>query len=190
MLKLIPAADMSYESVLEYYNAFKDVEDKWHEINSYVISSLVTRGRKEYYEFILTKEKNMYYLIDSNKEDYIIGFGSIDVDFDYHDECFNIGNIGYGIRPNERNKGYGTKLLELLLLKCEEENMNEVCVSCGKENIASQKVIINNKGVFEKEFYDEFEGSGLKYWIKLNPKTSNKERNKNLIKRILEIWKK
>ena len=54
--------------------------------------------------------------------------------------------------------------------------MSEVCVSCGKGNIPSQKIILKHNGIFEKEFYDDFEGDGLKYWIKLKPKFSNKIR--------------
>lgn len=92
---------------------------------------------------------------------------------DYHKSYLNTGAIGYGIRPCERNKGYGTELLKLLLLKCEEIGMKEVCVSCLKENIALQQIILKNNGKLEKEFFDDDSGKrGLKYWIKLYPKIS------------------
>ena len=95
----------------------------------------------------------------------------------------NIGNIGYGIRPLERQKGYGTLLLQLLLSECEKFGMHEVCVSCLKENISSSKVIMNNNGILEKEFFDEDSGKyGLKYWIQLHPKIS--VMTKRFIKRI------
>lgn len=40
--------------------------------------------------------------------------------------------------------------------------MSEVCVSCKPKNIASKKIILKNGGLFEKEFYDDWEGPGLK----------------------------
>lgn len=74
-------------------------------------------------------------------------------------------------------------LLKLLLLECEKIGMYEVCVSCLKENIASSKVIKNNMGELEKEFFCDDAGKyGLKYWIKLHPKIV--ARTKRLFKRI------
>ena len=57
------------------------------------------------------------------------------------------GNIGYGIRPSERNKGYGTKQLALVLEKCRELGFEKVLVTCDGDNIASAKVAENNGGV-------------------------------------------
>lgn len=169
MLKLIHSLDMDLKNVLEYYNYF--VENNYKDINSYIIRK-IGNSEKEYFKQIETNEEELYYLVDSSDENYIIGYGRIK-DYKW---ISDIGNISYGVRPNERNKGYGTKILELLLLKCEENGMSEVCVSCKKENTASQKVILNNNGNFEKEFYDDFEGVGLKYSIKLKPKIPNKVR--------------
>jgi len=96
----------------------------------------------------------MYYLVDDENPNYIIGYCILeDSDIlDYHKHYLNEGAIEYGIRPNERNKGYGTTILKLLLAKCEELGMHEVCVSCLKENIYFQKIILNNNGVLEKNF--------------------------------------
>jgi len=173
MLKLINVFDMKFENVCEYYNSFVVNKD----LNNFAIN-VVKEGKEEYFKWIINKGEEIYYLVDSSNENYIIGYGSIEDSeiIDYHKDYLNTGNIGYVIRPNERGKGYGTKILELLLLKCEENGMSEVCVSCGKGNIPSQKIILKHNGIFEKEFYDDFEGDGLKYWIKLKPKFSNKIR--------------
>ena len=179
MLKLVHALDMSFENVKNYYDSF---EDKWHDLNCYAIT-LVAQGSQLYFDYINTYNENLYYLIDDENSNYIIGYGSIKDSriLDYHKDYLNVGNIGYGIRPIERKKGYGSKLLNLLLLECEKFGMNEVCVSCLKENIASSNVIKNNKGILEKEFFDEDTGKyGLKYWIKLHPKFS--ARTKRLVK--------
>ncbi len=76
------------------------------------------------------------------------------------------GHIGDGIRPSERGKGYGTKLVELALKEAKKLGIKEVMMSCDKDNIASKKTIINNGGVFEKEIINEEEDI-LLYWIKL-----------------------
>ena len=58
-----------------------------------------------------------------------------------------------------------------------------VYISCVKDNIPSRQIILNHGGIFEKEFYDDFEGKGEKYWIKLNPPV------KNLVRRYSKIKK-
>lgn len=171
MLKLVHASDMNFDNVKDYYDSF---EDKWGDLNCYAIT-LVVNGPQYYFDYINVYERNLYYLVDDENPNYIIGFGTIEdsMILNYHKSYLNIGNIGYGIRPIERKKGYGTVLLKLLILECEKFGMHEVCVSCLKENIASSEVIKNNKGKLEKEFFDDDTGKyGLKYWIKLHPNIS------------------
>jgi predicted acetyltransferase len=74
------------------------------------------------------------------------------------------GHIGYGIRPSERNKGYATQLLSLALKKCVALGLKRVLIICHKENIASEKVILKNGGVYEDErIYKEI--CIHRYWI-------------------------
>lgn len=76
------------------------------------------------------------------------------------------GNIGYGIRPDERKKGYATQALSMALDICRGMNMEKVLLSCNNYNTGSAKVIMNNGGVLENEV--EHEGRILqRYWIKL-----------------------
>ena len=168
MLKLIHAFDMNYENVLEYYNSFEITN--YSDVECHAIKQVVN-GQQKYIDYIFNCSTNLYYLVDDDNEDYIIGFGSIQDTkiYDCH-KNYDAGNIEYGIRPNERRKGYGTTLLSMLIDKCEEKGMSDVCVSCLKNNIASKRIILKNNAIFEKEFYDEFLGSkGLKFWIKLKP---------------------
>ena len=77
------------------------------------------------------------------------------------------GHIGYGIRPSERNKGFGTLQLKLLLDKCKELVIEKVLITCDKDNPASVKVAINSGGVLGDEIT---EGNGnilQRYWITL-----------------------
>lgn len=157
---------MNYKNVLDYYNSFSESNHK--DINNYAII-LSGVGKNEYINWIEKNENELYYLVDSENENYIIGYGKI-INYvipDYYKDSFNTGNIGYGVRPNERNKGYGTKILELILLKCKENGMDEVYISCNKNNNSSQKIILKNNGKLEKEFLDEYEGHGLKYIVEI-----------------------
>lgn len=58
------------------------------------------------------------------------------------------GCAKYSIRPSERKKGYATLMLSLGLERCRELSLNKVLITCDKSNIASAKVIQNNKWDF------------------------------------------
>lgn len=76
------------------------------------------------------------------------------------------GHIGYNIRPSERGKGYGTKMLYLALFKCEELGLSDVMITCKKDNIASAKVIENNGGKLQDEVFIPEEDDIFRiYWV-------------------------
>ena len=56
------------------------------------------------------------------------------------------GNIGYAVSSEYRGMGYGTKILNLLLQKAEEMNIQEKLLSVEKFNLASKRVIEKNGG--------------------------------------------
>ena len=61
------------------------------------------------------------------------------------------GNLGYAISPDCRGKGYGTKLLEFLIKKAKELNLEKPLVTVKKYNYPSKKVAENNGGVLINE---------------------------------------
>lgn len=58
------------------------------------------------------------------------------------------GHIGYDVRPSERQKGYGTLILQLTLEKAKILGLEKVLLTCDTDNIASAKIIEKNGGKF------------------------------------------
>jgi len=65
------------------------------------------------------------------------------------------GHIGYSIRPTERRKGYGTRMLREALAFCGIIGLRDVIVTCDQNNPASAGVIKNCGDVLDAEFYSE-----------------------------------
>lgn len=82
--------------------------------------------------------------------------GIIDLRHTLNDFLKNFGNIGYSVRPSERNKGYATEMLRLLLKYAKECKFQKLHLSVERDNVPSIKTIIKNGGKLERSF--EFEG--------------------------------
>ena len=61
------------------------------------------------------------------------------------------GHFGYIVRPSERGKGYAKEMVRQNLLKCKELGLHKVMITCDRNNIASEKTILANGGVIEKD---------------------------------------
>ena len=61
------------------------------------------------------------------------------------------GHFGYIVRPGERGKGYAKEMVRQNLIKCKELGLHKVMITCDRNNTASEKTILANGGVFEKE---------------------------------------
>jgi predicted acetyltransferase len=78
---------------------------------------------------------------------------------------FRGGHIGYYICKNERKKGLAKMILKKGLSVCKNLGIEDVLVSCSKNNIASAKTIQANGGILEDERDDNGE-LFQRYWIK------------------------
>jgi len=75
------------------------------------------------------------------------------------------GNIGYCVRPCEREKGLGSLQLGLAIEKCREKGLKKVLVTCTEENKASAATILSQGGVEEAPSY-AFDGTmHRRFWI-------------------------
>lgn len=78
------------------------------------------------------------------------------------------GQIGYCVRPSERGKGYGKKMLSECLDICRKNLMDKVLLTCDSTNEISKKTILSNGGVYEGSKFQEEENKTVeRYWIKL-----------------------
>ena len=78
------------------------------------------------------------------------------------------GDIGYGVRPSVRNKGYATAMLGYALSVCKEKGMENVILGCYKDNLTSAATIRKNGGVLIAENENHKEGKISQYYqIKL-----------------------
>ncbi len=76
------------------------------------------------------------------------------------------GHIGYCVRPSERRKGYAKEMLRLDLEHCKAYGLDRVLVTCDAGNTASERTILANGGVFEKEVQVDGE-TVRRFWIEL-----------------------
>ena len=76
------------------------------------------------------------------------------------------GHIGYTVRPSERGKGYAKEMLRLNLNNARTLGLEKVMVTCSPANPASERTILANGGVFEKDV--SVDGETIRrYWIAL-----------------------
>ena len=100
-----------------------------------------------------------YWLVDDEK-DYFIGKVSIRHKLNSYLERFG-GHIGYAVRLNEWNKGYGSLLLKLALEKAGEIGIKEVLVTCNDENIGSYRVMEKNGFTLKDKIENKIDGKDI-----------------------------
>lgn len=168
LIKLTSNYKCEWES---FISEFKKNEEK--------LTPLAMKGNANTFEEFLIETNNnskginlpkgivpsdIYFLVNDNSK-YLIG--SIDIRHYLNEYLAEYGgNIGYGIRPSERQKGYATKMLALALEECKKLGILKVLITCFKSNVASANTIIKNGGVSENEVVVDGKVK-QRYWIYL-----------------------
>ena len=81
------------------------------------------------------------------------------------------GNIGYGVRPSARRRGFGTAILAKSLTQAAKLGLLRVLVTCATTNLGSVKAIVRNGGVLESEEYLSDRNEVVqRYWIDIKPR--------------------
>lgn len=81
--------------------------------------------------------------------------GCIKLHHSLTEELKSGGHIAYGIRPSERNKGYGKQQLSLMLAYADNLGMQNVIIASDKSNIASAMTAISCGGILLNEFIED-----------------------------------
>ncbi|MBQ3408584.1 MAG: GNAT family N-acetyltransferase [Clostridia bacterium] len=148
---------------LEDYKILKDYVIEHYSNHERSISASLGMTNMKYEDWVEKVNRNSqkaddewgrYYLYLVFDDDKLVGL--LNIRFDLSDKLRNLyGDIGYGVRPSERRKGYATKMLKYALQVCKEKNMKEVILGCYEKNYGSNKTIIKNGGILHRTSYDE-----------------------------------
>lgn len=168
MLRLVKLSE-------EYKEQLNEMMDEWSSIDEKIVPYAIVKVDYHYFDIylknldILKEDKNrvpssVYFCLNEETNKFV---GAVDIRH-YLNDSLRVtgGHIGDGIRPSQRGKGYGTAIIALALEKCKEMNMDNVLMTCDKDNIGSAKTIIKNGGILENEI--NYNGKIIqRYWIKL-----------------------
>lgn len=98
------------------------------------------------YEYNVLPYVHSLQFLTINENDKLIGM--VDIRLDTNDYILNYGGqLGYSIRPSERNKGYGKNQFHLAINKCKTLGFEQIIITCNKTNIPSKKIIKSKKGI-------------------------------------------
>ena len=145
----------SLDKIYEGYT-FEDALDRCLKMEDEDYAESINRCPGE--TFLLIRE-------DDNK---IIG--SINIRWNLNEAMLNFGgNIGYGIRPTERRKGYNKINLYLGMIEAKRLGLDRVMLDCDVNNIGSDKTLKALGGTLERTEIDPSDGVLTNvYWFDVN----------------------
>lgn len=168
LIKLNKRSQKEFNEMMEEWYSTEDIGDNY---TPYAIFKNDYKDFDNYIKNLEVKEGNdklvpdsVFFLYNINENKMI---GAVNIRHVLNDYLLQYGgHIGDGIRPSERGKGYGNKIIELALIECKKLGIKKVLMTCDKNNIPSKKAIIHNGGILENEV--EKDGEILeRYWIDL-----------------------
>lgn len=150
-----------------------DMLDEWYQTGEKIVPYAIRKN--DYHDFenyiknldIKETDKNTvasstYFFLDGERNIFV---GAVNIRHTLNDSLLlSGGHIGDGVRPSERNKGIGTKMIASALQICKELGIKRVLMTCDKSNIASAKTIIKNGGILENEVIADGTVE-QRYWI-------------------------
>ena len=167
---------------INHKQLYNDMMDEWEKYGGRLNPLALKRDNVTYEKWLSWIEEDryektcpkgsvpqeLYFLIkNENDKEYIVG--AVTIRKIFIDKLGHNGSsFAYGIRPSERQKGYGKMILRLAIEKAYEIYLyKEFILTCDKSNIESSKVIEANGGVLESEKIDQNGNIILKYIIRL-----------------------
>ena len=166
------------EEIIEYFNEFVKYNsdtngsgslDKIYEGYTFEQAlEICLNMEKEEYAKRLGKCNEKIFLLIREHDSKIIGMTSVRWNLTEELKKFG-GNIGYGIRPTERQKGYNKINLYLGLIESRKIGLDKVMLDCSVTNLGSDKTIKALGGILERCEIDPYDGELTNvYWINVN----------------------
>lgn len=163
------------EEIIEYLDEFvkfnSDINgtgslDKIYEGYTFeqALERCLNMENKEYAESIGRCQGKTFLLIRENDNRIV---GTINIRWNLTEALKRFGgNIGYGVRPTERQKGYNKINLYLGLIESHKIGLNRVMLDCSVTNLGSDRTIKALGGVLERCEIDPSDGELTNvYWI-------------------------
>lgn len=119
---------------------YQNIDDWFDEVDKIVLGK--SEHRVQSYTYMCMVEGKMV--------------GMIDIRLQLPKIWYSAGHIGYSVLPSERNKGYATEALKEALKIAKDHHIQPI-ITCLQKNIASNKVILKNGGIFVEELIEDEE---------------------------------
>ena len=154
-MNFLPMLMVSLRKILEGYTFEQSLE-------------MCLRMQDEEYAKKLGRCQSKTFLLIRENDDRIIGAINVRWNLPENMKQFG-GNIGYGIRPTERRKGYNKINLYLGLMEAKKLGLDQVMLSCEVSNLGSAKTMQALGGKLERTEVDPSDGILTSvYWFDVN----------------------
>ena len=166
------------EQIIDYVNEFALYNSETNGMGSLrkilegytfeqALEMCLNRQKEEYAKKIGRCQSKTFLLVREN-DDRIIGAINVRWNLPENMKQFG-GNIGYGIRPTERRKGYNKINLYLGLMEAQKLGLDQVMLSCEVSNLGSAKTMQALGGKLERTEVDPSDGILTSvYWFDVN----------------------
>ena len=166
------------EQIIDYVNEFALYNSETNGMGSLrkilegytfeqALEMCLNRQKEEYAKKIGRCQSKTFLLIREN-DDRIIGAINVRWNLPENMKQFG-GNIGYGIRPTKRRKGYNKINLYLGLMEAQKLGLDQVMLSCEVSNLGSAKTMQALGGKLERTEVDSSDGILTSvYWFDVN----------------------
>lgn len=172
-----PSMDRKKE-IIEYLNEFIEYKsdingsgslDKIYEGYTFeqALERCLNMENEEYAKSVNRATGKTFLLIRENDNKIV---GTINIRWNLPESMQKFGgNIGYGVRPTERRKGYNKINLYLGLKEAQKLGLDRVMLDCASDNIGSYKTMKAIGGVLDREEIDPSDGLLTKvYYFDVN----------------------
>jgi predicted acetyltransferase len=102
--------------------------------------------------------------------------GAIALRHRLEDGSFEVGQVGYGIRPSARGRGLAAWALGQMLATARTIGLDRVLIVCADGNAASIRVIERHGGVLEGVRNTAL-GPARRYWVPISPAATSMTRS-------------